>query len=136
LKIWKPDEYRRWLRTMELIQLAAGRSLIVPVGGVGVVRAPTTSELDAASELHDVLSADNAKPFLISSSLVCLVRRIAPRQLGDFRGSPPLVEQPARLTTIEHRRRHQRCWIEVRGHHQAVWRWQRQALTHATPCQI
>ncbi|WP_299004266.1 hypothetical protein [uncultured Caulobacter sp.] len=110
---------------MELIQLTAGRSLIVPVGGVGMVRAPTASELEAASDLHEVLSADNAKPYLISSSLVCLVRRIAPRHLGDFRGSPPLVERPYRLTTIEHRRRHQRRWIEVRGHHQAVWRWQR-----------
>lgn len=99
--------------------------MIAPVGGVGVVRAPTTSDLEAASELHEVLSADNAKPYLISSSLICLVRTIAPRHLGDFRGSPPLLERPARLTTIEHRRRHQQCWIEVRGHHQAVWRWHR-----------
>lgn len=118
---------------MEVLQLAAGRTLIVPVDGRGLVRAPTASELEAASELRDVLAADSAKPFLTSSSLVCLVRRIAPRHIGDFRGSPPLVERPSRLTTIEHRRRHQRCWIEVRGHHQAVWRWQRKQLNRIDP---
>ena len=105
----------------------------MPVDGRGLVRAPTASELEAASELRDVLAADSAKPFLTSSSLVCLVRRIAPRHIGDFRGSPPLVERPSRLTTIEHRRRHQRCWIEVRGHHQAVWRWQRKQLNRIDP---
>lgn len=113
---------------MEVLQLAAGRSLIVPIGGRGLVRAPTASELEAAYELCDMLTADNAKPFLISPSLVCLVRRIAPRHIGDFGGSPPLAERPYRLTTIEHRCRHQQCWIEVRGHYQAVWRWQRKAL--------
>ncbi|PTT04992.1 hypothetical protein DBR41_24300 [Pseudomonas sp. HMWF010] len=108
---------------MEIIQIAAGRSVILPVCGVGLVREPSTKEREAAHELVEALRSDNASVHLMSPSLVALVRAIRPRNTSDFSGSPFLVARSRRLTTIEHRERGGSRWIDVRGQHQAIWRW-------------